>query len=92
MACVDLSNGTFLGCGVEQQSFSKNSNKYIEYEKVLTNLVLLLLLHLELLLLEGLLLNEVIRKLAGGRGADARLVDDPLVGLLSALGEQLASY
>jgi hypothetical protein len=33
----------------------------------------------------------VIGKLAGGRGADARLVDDPLVGLLPALSEQLAS-
>ena len=54
-------------------------------------LVLLLLLHLEDLLLLELLLHEVVGKLARGRGADAGLVDDPLVSLLPALGEQLAT-
>ena len=53
--------------------------------------MLLLLLHLEDLLLLELLLHEVVGKLARGRGPDAGLVDDPLVGLLPALGEQLAA-
>jgi hypothetical protein len=52
----------------------------------------LLLLHLELLLLEGLLLQEVVSKLAGSCGTKGALINYPLVSLLPPLGEQLATY